>query len=196
MTNEETFDPSESMNIINGMINNAKNKLADDGFQFIFWGWLVAAAAMIHYVSFQLQIWGGQLVWPILMPLGGIVSAVYGRKQDKKQKVTTYIDVYLGYVWKAFGICLFIALGMMYWNGIKSTYFFLMLLYGLTTFISGGMLKFKPLMWGSMVSFSMAIVSVFLTDVDQLFCISIALVGSHIIPGHMLRSKFKSQGNV
>lgn len=54
------FNPTESMDIINKMINNAKSKLADDGFLFIFWGWLVTAAAMIHYVTLKLNIPHGE----------------------------------------------------------------------------------------------------------------------------------------
>ena len=46
------------------------------------------------------------------------------------------IDTYLGYVWGAFIIALFIALGFMPVHGIKATYFFLMVLYGIATFVS------------------------------------------------------------
>jgi hypothetical protein len=196
MTKEETFDPSESMNIISGMINNAKNKLADDGFQFIFWGWLVAAAAMIHYVTLHLGITWGYLVWPILLPLGGIISAIYGYKEGKKQKVKTYVDVYLGYLWAGVGIAMFVTLVMGNYHGIKATYFFLMIIYGIATFVSGGLLNYKPLIYGSLFSFAIAIASVFMGEVDQFLCISLSLLCSYIIPGHMLRSKFKSQGNV
>ncbi|MBA2610368.1 MAG: hypothetical protein H0U95_00250 [Bacteroidetes bacterium] len=184
--------PEESLQIINSMINAAKNKLADDGFHLIFWGWLVTFCALTQYITLKLNIeWGGW-VW-MLMPLGGIVSGIYGHKQGKKQKVKTHIDSYLGFVWGGFIIAMAITLGFGYAHGIKSTYFFLMLLYGLATFISGGILNFKPLIYGSLFSFAFAILSVFLGEIDQFLCISAALILSYIIPGHMLRSKFKSQ---
>ena len=37
----ENLSPEKSFETISAMINTAKNKLADDGFLFIFWGWLV-----------------------------------------------------------------------------------------------------------------------------------------------------------
>jgi hypothetical protein len=175
------------------MINTAKNKLADDGFHIIFWGWLVAAAAMIHYVTLQMNIEWGYIVWPVLMPVGGVFSVIMGYKRGKKQTVKTYVDTYLGYLWMAFGISMFIVLGLMPWHGVQHTYFFLMVLYGLATFVSGGILQFKPLMFGAIASFLCAIVSVFLSEVDQLPCIAVALLFSYIIPGHMLRSKYRSQ---
>jgi hypothetical protein len=187
---------TESMDIINKMINNAKNKLADDGFLLIFWGWLVIAAALIHYITFKLNIDYGYLTWIIMMPLGGIFSAIYGHKQGKKHAAKTYVGTYLGYLWGAFVIGMVITLGLMPFHGIKFTYFGLMILYGIATFISGGLLEFKPLVWGSLVSFACAVISVFLGEIDQLLIISVALLGSYIIPGYLLRAKFKSQQHV
>ncbi len=193
MTNEETFKPEESLALINSMMNTAKNKLADDGFHLIFWGWLITFCALTQYVTLQMGIeWGG-IVWATLPPLGGIVSMIYGIKQGKKVKVKTYIDTYLSYTWGGFIIAMFITLAFGYAHGIKPTYFFLMLLYGLATFISGGILNFKPLIIGSLFSFAFAILSVFVSEIDQFLCISAALLFSYVIPGHMLRAKYKSQ---
>jgi hypothetical protein len=193
MTKDETFNPEESLALINNMINSAKNKLADDGFQIIFWGWLITFCALTSYVSAQLNSEIGFMVWAILPPLGGVFSAIYGRKQDKKIKVKTHVDTYLSYLWGGFFIAMVITLVFGYTHGIKTTYFFLMLLYGLATFITGGILNFKPLIIGSLFSFGCAVLSVFLGEIDQFLCISLALICSYIIPGHLLRAKFKSQ---
>ena len=193
---EKKMDPTESLTLISSMINTAKNKLADDGFLLIFWGWLVFSASMIHYCCIVAEINYGHLVWPILMPIGGIVSMMYGYKQSKKETVKTYVDTYLGYLWAAFGIGLFMTLIFMQPHGIKATYFFLMLLYGMATFISGGLLNFKPLIYGSLFSFAFASVAHFVGEKEQLLCISAALLASYIIPGHLLRSQYKSQLHV
>jgi hypothetical protein len=83
-----------------------------------------------------------------------------------------------------------------YAHGIKATYFFLILLYGMATLITGGILNFKPLIIGSLFSFACAIISVFVGEIDQFLCISAALILSYVIPGHMLQAKFKSQQDV
>jgi hypothetical protein len=187
------FEPAESMDIINKMINNAKNKLADDGFLLIFWGWNVIAAAIIHYITLKMNIPHGEYACAVLMPIGGIVSAVYGYRQGKKKTVKSYVDSYLSYLWGAFGIALVLTLISMPQYGIKATYFTLMILYGVATFICGGILNFKPLIIGSLFSFACAFISNFCGEIDQLLIISIALLCSYVIPGHLLRSKFKSQ---
>jgi hypothetical protein len=189
----ETFKPEESLALINSMINTARNKLADDGFLFIFWGWLVCGSALIHFATIKLGLDYGYYVWPVLMPLGGIFTFIYTSRQKKKERVKTYLDVYFGYVWIAFGIALLATLAFLPVHGIQHTYFFLMILYGIATFISGGLLSFKPLIIGSFCAFGCAIASVFFSDTEQLLWISLSLLGSYVIPGHLLRAKFKSQ---
>jgi len=190
---DNTFQPEDSLKLINNMINTAKNKLADDGFYIIFWGWLITICAITHYITLKLGVEWGQWLWAILPPAGGIFSFVYGYFEHKTKKVKTYLDTYLKYLWGAFIIGMFIILIFLPVHGIKQTYFSLMILYGLATFITGGMLNFKPLVIGSLFSFSFAVLSVFLSDIDQLLCISGALICSYIIPGHLLRISFKSQ---
>lgn len=189
----ENFLPEQSFQIINSMIKTAQNKLAEDGFLIIFWGWLVFACALINYLAFKMGYMQAGFIWVIFMPLGGIFSAIYGSKQNKKEKVKTYVNDYLNYVWKAFGIALAIALISMPVNGMKATYFFLMVLYGIATLISGGILNFKPLIIGSLFSFACAIISVYFGEMEQFLWISLSLLCSYIIPGHMLRNKFNKE---
>ncbi len=196
MDDTKHLNPSESLDLINSMINTSKNRLADDGFFIIFWGWLILFCSLINYVSILMGSDYGSLVWPILPPLGGIFSIIYGRMQKKKETVKTYIDSYLTYSWGAFILAMFITLLFMPANGLKTTYFFLMLLYGMATLISGGLLNFRPLIIGSLFSFACAVVSVFVAEREQLLCIAASLLLSYIIPGHLLQAKYKSQVNV
>lgn len=193
---EKEITTTESLKIIDTMINKAKNKLADDGVLLIFWGWLVFAAAVIHYVTLRIHVPYGEYTWAILMPIGGLISFFYGFKQRQKEKVRTHMDGYLGYSWGGFIIALAVTLVFMQANGIKATYFFLMVLYGLATFISGGLLNFRPLIIGSIFSFLFAIVSIYTYEVEILLCLAGAILCSYIIPGHLLYSKYKSQVNV
>ena len=191
--NEKELNPAESLSIITGMINTAKNRLADDGFLIIFWGWLVFSAALINYVSLAFQSDYGYLVWPVLMPAGGIFTAIYSARKNRNNVVDSYTKSFLGYCWTAFIIALAIALSFMPLHGVKLTYFVLMLLYGIVSFITGGILSFRPLVIGSLFSFAFAILAGLSGDKEQFLCIAGALLCSYIIPGHLLRSKYKSQ---
>lgn len=193
---EKDITPEQSFELITGMINTAKNKLADNGFLLIFWGWLVFISAIVNYVLFIMNIKWGFMVWPILMPIGGIFTAIYSAGQNKKSRVKSYVDKYLGYLWTGFGIALALGITSLMFYGIKSSYFCLMVLYGFVTFVSGGLLDFKALRIGAFVSFIMAAVSIFCPEREQLLCIAIAILGSYIVPGHLLMSTFKKQQHV
>jgi hypothetical protein len=56
---EKELRPDQSLHIIQSMINTAKNKLADDGFLLVFWGWLVFLSDLVNYVLFILKIQQG-----------------------------------------------------------------------------------------------------------------------------------------
>ncbi|MCD6067514.1 MAG: hypothetical protein K0S33_2340 [Bacteroidetes bacterium] len=193
---EKEITPDQSLFIIQSMINTAKNKLADDGFLLIFWGWLVFVSAIVNYILFLLKFEWGFIVWPILMPIGGIITAIYSARSKKKKLVRTYIDKYLGYLWTGFGIAMALALFSLGVCGMKSSYFSLMLLYGFVTFVSGGLLDFKALRIGALFSFAFALGSLFVPELEQFLFLAGSILCSYIIPGHLLRNEFKSQQNV
>lgn len=192
MEEKEELNPQESLAIIQNMIATAKHQLADDGFYLLLWGWLVFASAMVHYMGLQIEWYAAGVVWAITMPIGGIVSVIYSRKEAKTEHVKTYLSSYLGYLWTAFGIALALTLLSMNTLGIGESYFFVMILYGMATFISGGLLQFKPLVIGGLCSFVCAIVSVFTPKDHILLILAASLLLSYIIPGHLLRKLYKS----
>ena len=194
---EQNINPEQSMQIIQSMINRAQNNVADNGFHFIFWGWVVFITSIIFYITLKMEIQNGWLVWS-LMPLGGIFTGIYSYYQHRKynpdvqKKVRTYAEIYLGYLWIAFGISIFTVLFMMNKLG-EATYPLVINLYAIGTFVSGGILRFKPLIIGGACSFAIAIFSFFTPFENQVLLIALSLLVSYIIPGHLLRNKFKSQ---
>jgi hypothetical protein len=151
MKHEETLTGNESMEIISRMISTVRNDIQDESFHYLQWGWLVLAASLGNYFLLQTGYEHPYILWAILMPLGGIGSMVYGRMQDKKQKVKTFLDDFMKYVLIAFLVSLFMVLGFMGKLGL-ATYPMVMMVYGMWLFISGGVIKFQPLVIGYWVS--------------------------------------------
>jgi hypothetical protein len=117
---ETNLKPAESLSIIHNMINTAKHRLADDGFLLILWGWLIFTAAISHYISLVTAIPNGHWAWNILIPLGALISLLYGLRRKKKDKVSTYTEVYLSYSWGAFLIAMMLTLVFMSVHGLRS----------------------------------------------------------------------------
>ena len=185
---DQTINPSESLDIIQQMIQKTQKNYSKDSFYFIFWGWLVFATALLQFVLLQLTPEIAPLVWG-LMIIGGIVSVMYGAKQTKTQKVKTHLDVYIHHLWIALGLSMLVVLGMMSKLGLHS-YPIIILLYGIGTFVSGGLLSFKPLLIGGCICFGLSIIAFLVSFQFQLLLISTAMLVSYIIPGHLLKAKF------
>lgn len=194
MTNDENFDPKQSIELINTMINRAQNRFSENGFLFIFWGWLVFATALVFYVLVKRDVENAWIAW-YTMPLGGLFTIFYTMRQKKKEKVKSYIDDYLAYVGTAFGIGMTIAISF----GFKfqlTCYPVVIMLYAMMTFVMGGILKFKPLIIGGAMSFPISAIALFFPFVDQILLLALSVLLSYIIPGHWLMMKHKQAGNV
>jgi len=189
---EKEITPQDGIAIIQEMIGRTKNNISNKSFYFIFWGWLVFAAAMMQYISIKTNFSNGSAVW-LLMPVGAVVTVIYSVRTKQKEVVRTYMDGFMRHLWTGFGLALILTLFAMGVNGVNASFFFLMILYGTFTFITGSVLRFPPLMFGGLCSLSCAILSMFLGDTEQLLCIALALLLSYIIPGHLLAFKHKQK---
>lgn len=190
METEKQLTESESLEVIQRMILTAKNDLEDDSFYFLLWGWLVFIASLANYVLMYIEYDNSYISWAILMPLGGLISFIYGRNQNKNKKVKTYIDELMGYVLIAFLVSLFIVLfsqAMLKLN----CYPMVMMVYGIWLFISGGAIKFKPLIIGGIINWVLCIAAFFVSFEMQLLLLALAVLLGYIIPGHMLKSKYQ-----
>jgi len=190
MESEKQLTESESLEVIQRMLLTVKNDLEDDSFYFLLWGWLVFVASLAQYILMNMEYDKPYIGWMILMPAGGLFSFLYGRKQNKNKKVKTYIDELMGYVLIAFLVSLFMVLffqGMLKLN----CYPMVMMVYGIWLFISGGAIKFKPLIAGGIINWVLCIAAFFVSFEVQLLLLALAVLLGYIIPGHMLKSKYQ-----
>lgn len=188
---EKEISAEESLEIMQSMVQRAQKKLSDDGVMLVFWGWLVMIASVTQYILLQINYEKPWIVW-MLMPAGGIFTGIYFIIKKKKEKVKSHIDTYMGFIWTAFSICLIITLNF----GGKlqlNCYPIVIMLYATATFITGGVIRFMPLIIGGALSFPICVIA-FLSNFEvQLMMLALSVLVSYIIPGHWLMIRFKQQ---
>lgn len=192
--NEKVMTEAESLSIISGMINHAKNKFSENGHLYLLWGWLVFASSIAHFICLKFQllphpeaVWGA--TW-----LGVIYQIVFLSKQKKKEKVKTYADEIVGYVWLAFAIMMFITIFLMSKNAaFEKMYPMFLVLYGMPTFLCGIIFRFPALKFGGLCCWALAIAASFVSWDYQLLLLALAVFTAWIIPGYLLREKFKKE---
>jgi hypothetical protein len=215
---EKSLSNNESLDLINVMINSARNNLQKGtGNIFLLWGYVIAILALANllllwilphqtnYYSFY--------VW-FAAPLGLIVYFVQIRKIKEMQIVRTYVDKIVTYVWIAFSISvLAIIVSMLLANvhgfGESGTNFeplnwihwsflipFMLILYGFALFVSGLAYQFKPLIVGAVICWFCAVIIFLFYQMKyfmemQLISLIFSIIAGYIVPGHLLNIQEK-----
>jgi len=192
---EKPFSEMESLKIIDAMINTARNKMTENGHLYLLWGWVILICSTGHYLMrhvFNLpNYW---IIW-LLTWAAGIYQVVYLVRQQKKKRVSTYSDDILKYVWLVFSV-LMILMALLLSRIVKEPEQINMAtlaLYGMPTFLSGIILKFKPLMWGGIGCWLLSVLAMFIPVHYYMLLISAAVIVAWIIPGYLLQFKYKKQ---
>jgi hypothetical protein len=196
--NEENFDPKQSLLLIESMINRAKDKFAEDGSMYLLWGWVVFVCSLTQFVllhfykyPYHYIVWFAS--WIIV-----IYQVVYIRKKIKRRRVRTYTGYILGYVWLTFVIVIFL-LAFLIGRLTEGDYYIhispiLLTIYGIPIFLSGIILRFRPLIVGGIGCWVLSIVAMLIENYDyQFLLIPLAMIIAWIIPGYLLRAKYKLQ---
>jgi len=187
------FTEQDSLKVITEMIENSKAKIRDNGFFYLLWGWLVLIASVSNFILLIIHYEKSWLLWPILMIGGGIASGIAGYKLGKKAVVKTFFDTAMIYLWYGFLVAILIILfmaanGTISWIASNAL---IITLYGLGTFVSGGLLNFKPLIFGGIFSWVLAIVTLFIPEIYSLLAVALSVIVAYLIPGYMLSSRDK-----
>lgn len=194
---QENFSPQESLKLIQNMIAKTRQDMGDNSKHFLLWGWITFVACVGQYVLKNVFDYEKHyLVWLLTIP-AIIISTYMGIKEERTQKANTYISESMKYLWIGMGISFFVLsmiLSRLGWN--NSVFPFFTLLYGLGTFVSGKILQFKPLVYGGLTAWAMAIISVYFNYDYQILFGAAAILVSYIIPAYMLRYKNKSSRNL
>ncbi|MBX2935271.1 MAG: hypothetical protein KF825_13580 [Ferruginibacter sp.] len=193
-TKNENLSPTDSMQLINSMINQAKNNFSENGFLYLVWGWLIFTCSICHFIFLKLDLFKQpEIVWASCW-LAVIFQIIYLSRQKKKEKVKTYSENIVNYIWISFGICMFIVVIIMSktnnWPMMNSI---ILMLYGTPTFLSGIGMQFKPLVIGGIICWCLAILSVFIPPIYVLLLLAAAVLAAWIVPGYLLSTKYKLQ---
>ncbi len=219
---ETKFSEKESLDLIKQMISSAKNNLQKGmGKIFLLWGYLVAVISLLVLILlFSLPgetKYFSYFLWCFML-IGAPIHWKLVKKMKQQQRVKTYIDKIMDFVWIAFSVSILTVIaGMLsttiltmpaFRNFAPSFEFlrwshwdfmtpFMLCLYGFALFVSGKAYDFKPLARGGMVCWIATFILIAgvhypqLQEIQQLV-LAVSAVFGFVIPGHLLVQKEKS----
>src|SRR5205085_5729283 len=134
MQQDNAMTEEESLSIITGMINRAKNRFSETGTLYLLWGWVIFICCMTQFIMLHFfnnddayYIW--YLTW-----LAVIYQMYYLARKKRKETVKTYTDEIIGFVWLTFMICAFLIVYILIRkNAISAINPCILVLYGIPT---------------------------------------------------------------
>lgn len=186
---DKPLDPQESLQLIQKFISGARYNVRKSAFGFIFWGILIALAALLQYFLIQLtdfkMAW---LPWPVLMTTGFIISIFYYSRHRQQEGVASSQGFFFQWLFFCGGITYFLLAFLCVKQNVSPTPFMLALT-SLLIGVSGLVLRYKPLFRGGILFFVAAIVCVFISPVNQLLLMAGTIILGYLLPGILLTRK-------
>jgi len=191
--NENDFSPEESIQLIRSMIEKTKHSISDKSHYFLLWGWAVFIGSLLqYYLKVIIDYPKHYYAWYIT-PVALLIFIFFLVRDNKKEKVKTFIDDASRYLWTGIGFS-FMALGFIFSKmGWQYCYPIYILLYGIGTYVSGALIKFKPLLIGGVFCFPLAVIAAYAAYDIQIIILAFAVLVSYIIPGYLLRMRYQKQ---
>lgn len=195
MKNESSLSSAQSLEIISSMIQKARNQYSDNGHLYLVWGWVVFICGLAQFILINIiQYEKHYLVW--FATLGAFFYQVfYLVRNNRRSNVKTYTQDIIGYVWLVFVLLIFLQavmfgfiMGVEYYKVMNPG---LLALYGMPTFLTGAIIRFRPLMIGGAGCWIIAVATAFAPAQYHPVFLSAAVLIAWIIPGYLLRHRSK-----
>ena len=189
---EKEISPQESLQLIQGMINKAQNKFADNSFLYLLWGWVILVSALVQYAVLKFKISfvnHPEWIWFSTI-IAAVVQFIFLAKQEKKVLAITYTDELIKYAWIVFGISMMLVSFILGKTNVWHLAFpIVFVMYGIPTFLCGVIMRFNPLKFGAICCWIIAVVATFVSSLEVLLLLALAMVTTWIIPGYLLKKK-------
>lgn len=207
MERENELTEEQSLLLIQQMINTARNSYHGSGINPILWGSVITICSIVTYLRIEFgfrllfDIW-----WLTLVAL--VVQIFLTIRAGRNSKVRSYKDEALDFTWLGFGICIFLLVhininaGTAVYKLVKAYEAFggtdiafnyssftsahFLILYGLPTFITGGIMKFKPMLWGGVLCWICSIICAYTNLKVDMLLTAISAIFAWLVPGIIL----------
>ena len=178
----------ESIGLIEQFMLKSREDFKQQGFILIFWGVLISVCCVADYM---LMVWfkysRHYLIWPVLTISGSIYTMVYYAIL-RRPAVTGFSDGFLRYLFGGSAITYFTIAFFCVYNQ-QPVMPFMLAITGLLVFVTGGTVRFGPLLWGSLILEAASISALFMSHQNQLLVSFIAMVVGYVLPGYLLSKK-------
>jgi hypothetical protein len=185
-TENQTLTTQQSLDIITKMIRQAHGNTKRNSVYLILWGLVITVANVGMFTLMWMEYARPYLIWLITLP-AWILTIYISYRHGKTSTATSHFDRINALLWYSYGVIIFTIIAF----GFKINYQLnpvILLVSAIPAFISGIIIKFRPLAIGGILFWVFGILC-FLVDGPWQYLIgAIAVTTGHLVPGLMLRN--------
>ncbi len=195
MAAEQPLTEKESLELIATMIKKVKNSYIDSGVGPLFWGILITFCSLVTYIELIYNFDIGFDIWTLSL-LALIPQAYFSWRSRKIKNFTSHDEMMMSYVWGTFAICIFMTSFYVNKTNASHSIALHMMIFGVPTFITGGIRKFKPMIIGGLICWICSISSYYTSMTNGMLLMAFAAISAWLIPGIILRRRYLKLKNV
>jgi hypothetical protein len=205
---EKRISEKESLEIITEMISRTKDHYIGDGNILMLWGYLTVVMTAVIWALLALThngVWNW--LWFAIWIVGGIVTPIMARKNQRRNGVKSYSDKISSSIWSIVGysgiVSTLCCLGFLLLKGVdcwSMMFAFALIIVPFAEMAQGIVVREKSFLVGGGIGL--------LTGIFTVCCIAggitleanwflplfiVAFIFMMIVPGHILNSKYKRQ---
>jgi hypothetical protein len=193
MENSEKLNEKDGLRVIYEMIEAAKCDVRDNYFYYLLWGALVFIASLLEFVLLRVfHLPYHYIGWPVLMGIGIFVTILYVFRKQGRSDSTSYVGSFFLYFFIGWSISLMLLLAFVIPSNHTLIQPVSLAMYALAIFVSGNILRFRPLVWGGIITWAAAVASFFSPFPVQLLITAATVIIAYIVPGWLLKRKNSS----
>lgn len=184
----ENLTAEQSLDLIASMIRQAKGNVQKNSFYFILWGWTIAVCnlglfIMVTFTDISNPFW----IWLLTIP-AAFISMWHGRQEERESTITHHLDTINKWLWMSYAVICFTIVMF----GFKINYQLspvILCMSAIPTFMSGIILKFRPLLISGVCFWICGAISFILPMNFQFLIASVAIATGYLVPGYLLKAR-------
>lgn len=190
------FTTEDSISVIENTLKQSLSQKTGASNYYIIWGTVIFLYFMGYYITFQFQNETSKSIansLSTLFAVGGVLSFLQSRKDDKKETSVPLNEKIYTYAWigASIGLATLVMGNLSHFLELFCTG--IVLIFGLVNFIIGGITKFTPLIIGGAISMLLTVL-IPNVSIEYKFLVSaIGVLSSCLIPGLFMK---KTTANV
>jgi hypothetical protein len=193
MEQEKQLTEQESLLLINQMINKAKNAYHGHGTGPLMWGIVIFICSMTSFLEMHFKFSLPFDIW-LLTFVAIIPQVIISIREKRKKSFKSYDEATFDFVWLTFAICvLLLSAYQAFVKPPDSAASLYLMLYAMPTFITGGIMKFKPMLLGGIITWVLVIISFYTGNEIDILLIALSALLCWLIPGLILQSRAKAK---